>query len=74
MVVAAVLLAPLMILFLVFRVYPVIQAIRLSLDNVVSIGQSESSASGTIRSCSRTNASSMPSATTPSTPSAHFCC
>ena len=40
-VVAAVLLAPFMILFLVFRVYPVIQAIRLSFDNVESIGQSE---------------------------------
>ena len=30
-----------MILFLVFRVWPIIQAIRLSFDNVESIGQSE---------------------------------
>ena len=40
-VVAAVFLAPFMILFLVFRVYPIIQAVTLSFDNVESIGQSE---------------------------------
>ena len=40
-VVAAVFLAPFMILFLVFRVWPIIQAVTLSFDNVESIGQSE---------------------------------
>lgn len=40
-VVALVFLLPFLILFLVFRVWPIIQALTLSLDNIESIGQGE---------------------------------